>query len=178
MSATVKAIRVHRSRRRFLRAEPAAPRRPRLTAPCPARPARPRRSRRSPRWRCGTSGVRAVLPPAVSAPLPRPPPPTSATHTLYPESCPFFSPNPSKLFILDLKTPIFNRIFPKDFLSLFFLFFKEVIQFPIQNQTQTPQSQVQIQNMHAVMYCVVWGGQLVRSLTILFLRPEVHTHTP
>lgn len=31
--------------------------------------------------------------------------------------------------------------------------------------------------MHAVMYCVVWGGQLVRSLTILFLRPEVHTHT-
>lgn len=31
--------------------------------------------------------------------------------------------------------------------------------------------------MYAVMYCVVWGGQLVRSLTILFLKPEVHTHT-
>ena len=49
--------------------------------------------------------------------------------------------------------------------------------FLIQNQTQTPQSQVQIQNMYAVMYCVVWGGQLVRSLTILFLKPEVHAHT-
>ncbi|CAI9170866.1 unnamed protein product [Rangifer tarandus platyrhynchus] len=113
MSATVKAIRVHRSRRSFLRAELAAPRRPparrkRLTAPSPARPARLRPSRRSPRGRYGASGVRAVLPPA-SAALPRlpaapapPPPPQHFTqnHVHF-----FLSPNPSKLFILDLKLP-------------------------------------------------------------------------